>query len=164
MIATGFNLRFHPSVRTVKEHIGGHNVINAVFILSQKRDGLDDAMLWPEWGSHEIDLARYLCGDPATFLGVTQHGFGYGSFYHAVERCSTVVVDAKGDPEVRQFRLLLSDGKTVSVDLTSPRVSEQDYKDETWAFLRSVETEAIEPPLATGADGLIVAKICGGLL
>jgi predicted dehydrogenase len=161
MTATGFNLRFHPHVVRASNLAAESRPIAATFVLSQRCDR-PDLDLWHEWGSHEIDLAQHLVGSINDILvsNTTAGKYGWKVIQHTEHTTSIVRVDTMGVPPVRRFELLLNNGRTVSADLENPRASEEDYRNETWAFLRSVDDGEIEAPLATGADGLRVAELC----
>lgn len=181
----GYNLRFHSSVVAAKKMIKGGEIgipLWANFVCSQKtqheaylRDGV--ILNW----SHEIDLAMHLLG-PATLLtSSTRVTNGFDDLTDIILMhdggCRTSIhLDYLGDPEIRKFTVMGTEG-TLTGNLTTPRfvvkhragtaimpveygtdTFDKNYITEAKEFLGLMEGK--ETIACTGDEALNVLEIC----
>jgi predicted dehydrogenase len=172
----GCQLRFNPCVKIAKDWLEQGRIGTILwgdFVLSQHTDNetyLKDGVLL-SWGSHEIDLAHYLLGDPMLRACVANddnlaqvildHGGALSrlhlDFVGKVRRRAFSIGGTEGnlrvDLERRTAMLDRVDGDNEHHQYDGPH--NNDYRAEIAAFVRSVESgEAGFAPGATGQDGL----------
>lgn len=165
VVATAYNLRFHPAVMRVKDAIasGQFKPMWGSFLLRQK-PARPLAHFLEEWASHEIDLAMHLMGawSGSKFFAPmhdTEIRLGIG---HQSNAASFIHADAYTDPPRRAFTLVDQDGNSITCDIETDHVQPEHYKAELNAWIHRIETQGlpvIETPLATGWDGLAVIEL-----
>lgn len=167
VVATGYNLRFHPAVMWVKDMIGrGHfDPMWGSFLLRQKpRERLGNFL--EEWASHEIDLALHLLGP----IKPDGHTRMRGDFKVDVDiflehdNCTSFShIDAvKDEPFRRAFTLVDCNGQSVTRDIEKDHVQPEHYKAELTEWIRTIRDPLRNPirnTLATGWEGLNVIKL-----
>jgi len=176
-VMVGTNLRFHPCVQAVKEHLISllPNIRSAQFTIAQYNDRpsyLRDGVLL-NWGAHEIDLALHLLGPGKVRAAEIRYTEGNDDIArveikHDNGIVTSVYLDYITKPQVRTFGFGGNGSMTVNLEdfvITDkygnkefvPGTFDQTYVDELDAFIRFAEGGPCEG--ATGEDGLAVLRI-----
>lgn len=168
VVATGYNLRFHPKVQWVKDLIARDDLrpIWGSFLLRQKMFR-SSAHFLEEWASHEIDLALHLLG-PVRHDGRHIMRGDYGAnvdifLEHDSGNLSFSRIDAiKNNPYCRAFTVIDECGQSVTCDIEKDHVQPEHYKAELTEWINQIQFGCKRPeasPLATGWEGLDVIKL-----
>lgn len=182
VVATGYNLRFHPLVMQAKDAIatGQLKPLWGSFLLRQK-PARPIAHFLEEWASHEVDLALHLLGpagrehlierrrfthNPDYLQALIQHSDISVRWDLSIPPRSFIHADA-GTPEPfrRSFTLVDQNGRSLTSDIETDHVQPAHYKAElqAWLDLIQVHGEDLKRShawrVATGWDGLAAIEL-----
>lgn len=180
IVATGYNLRFHPAVMRVKDAIasGEFKPMWGSFMLRQK-PARPLAHFLEGWASHEVDLALHLLGTDIRhmFVDFSSVAMLKMALVHGKDKAvvkpdgvmSFIHADALTEPFRRAFTLVDQDGRSITEDIETDHVQEEHYRAELAAWVERIEyrQKHIDYPngrLATGWDGLAVIELLERLL
>lgn len=162
IVATGYNLRFHPLVMQAKDAIatGKLKPLLGSFLLRQK-PARPIAHFLEEWASHEVDLALHLMGRDAADFRVTKDQTQLQLVLkHVNSAVSFIHADAYTEPFRRSFTLVDQNGTAFTRDIELQHVQPAHYRAELAAWIDNIEYgERSVTPLATGRDGLAVIEL-----
>lgn len=172
IVATGYNLRFHPRVMQAKQMIesGQFKPLWGSFLLRQK-PARPIAHFLEEWASHEMDLALHLLGrdlvDCIQIHRVGNNLMGYMDLmlgHKKTAAVSFIHADAiTPEPFRRAFTLVDQNGESFTRDIETNHVQPEHYKAEIQHWIEEIELcrplGERSTQLATGWDGLAVIEM-----
>ena len=180
VVMVGNNLRFHSCVKKAREWLSARLIgrpLWANFTLAQYNDKYtEDVVL--NWGSHELDLARYLLGPCWVKAAVGDREIADIILMHDIGCRTTGHLDYVTKPERREFMIGGTEG-VLRINLVARWATihspgnimthstleseagsfDEDYIAEMHAFIDLIDGKPV-PHAATGMDGLAVLELC----
>lgn len=175
----GYNMRFHPLTRRMREFAAGEQLLAAQAYVGQYlpswRPGTDYRQSYSASRargggvlrdlSHEIDTLRYLLGEPHSLTAAGGHlstleidSDDVFALLMRSERCPVVTLQMNyADRRARRELLLVGEGDSLHVDYIAAAATVD--RDETYREMHRAALEGATGELASFDDGLAVVNV-----